>query len=286
MPELPEVETIRLDLIKKLLNIKIEKIVIRKKTIIKGDYKKFISILNNNFIKDIKRIGKLLIFELGDNKNILLIHLKMTGQLIYKTYNKYICGGHNSPIILNDLPGKHTHIIFNFKDSSKLFFNDVRRFGYLKVIDKLLLDDIKKNYGIEPLKQEFNFKNLKLIFKNRKSPIKAVLLNQKLISGIGNIYVDEILYASGMFPGKKANKIKDYEIKKIIISSNKIIKKSIKFRGTTFSDYHDCDGRKGNFSDHLKVYGREGERCFKCGNIIKKIKLAGRGTNFCQNCQK
>jgi len=286
MPELPEVETIRLDLIKKLLNIKIEKIVIRKKTIIKGDYKKFISILNNNFIKDIKRIGKLLIFELGDNKNILLIHLKMTGQLIYKTYNKYICGGHNSPIILNDLPGKHTHIIFNFKDSSKLFFNDVRRFGYLKVIDKLLLDDIKKNYGIEPLKQEFNFKNLKLIFKNRKSPIKAVLLNQKLISGIGNIYVDEILYASGIFPGKKANKIKDYEIKKIIISSNKIIKKSIKFRGTTFSDYRDCDGRKGNFSDHLKVYGREGERCFKCGNIIKKIKLAGRGTNFCQNCQK
>jgi len=286
MPELPEVETIRLDLIKKLLNIKIEKIVIRKKTIIKGDYKKFISILNNNFIKDIKRIGKLLIFELGDNKNILLIHLKMTGQLIYKTYNKYICGGHNSPIILNDLPGKHTHIIFNFKDSSKLFFNDVRRFGYLKVIDKLLLDDIKKNYGIEPLKQEFNFKNLKLIFKNRKSPIKAVLLNQKLISGIGNIYVDEILYASGIFPGKKANKIKDYEIKKKIISSNKIIKKSIKFRGTTFSDYRDCDGRKGNFSDHLKVYGREGERCFKCGNIIKKIKLAGRGTNFCQNCQK
>ncbi len=287
MPELPEVETIRKDLEKVILNKKITKIDIKKPKLIKNDnIEDFVSDITNNKLKSINRIGKLIYIDISDNKN-LLIHLKMTGQLIYQSKNNTVAGGHNWPPIDTGLPNKYSHVIFHFDDDSTLFFNDQRQFGYLKTINNSDLKIIIEDYGIEPLQKNFTLENFKNIFKNRKSNIKSILLNQKIISGLGNIYVDEICFDSGIKPHTLANKLTSEKIKKLHFSTEKIISNAIKYRGTTFSDYVDSKGSKGNFSHQLKVYGRKDQNCLKCKkNIIQKTKLASRGTYFCTNCQK
>lgn len=284
MPELPEVETIKNDLKKAILNKKIVDVLVSKKTVIKSPFNDFIKILKKNNFKDISRIGKLLILHLP-NKKYLLIHLKMTGQLVYCEKDKCIAGGHEVPCGIGKLPNKYSHAIFNFQDGSTLYFNDMRRFGYLKIVDEDELKKIKNKFGIEPLTKNFNLEKFKKIFKNRKTSVKAILLNQAFISGIGNIYADEILFKAGIRSARIAASLKDNELKKIFNAANEILKKAIKFRGTTFSDFVDSKGKKGNFSRMLKVYGREGEKCFRCGGVVKKIKLAGRGTRFCPDCQ-
>jgi formamidopyrimidine-DNA glycosylase len=283
MPELPEVETIRKDLEKRILNKKILKIKIFDKKIANNNIKKIV----NSFFVSINRIGKLLYFGLSNNK-FLLVHLKMTGQLILKPKNKaLVSGGHEQKGMETDkLPNKHTRVIMYIDKVGELFFNDLRRFGYVKVVDKKELGIIKNKFGIEPLKKEFNFDNLKKIFKDRKSNVKSLLLNQSLISGIGNIYADEILFRSKISPLRKGGDLSLKEIREIYKASEYIIKKAIIKRGTTFSDYKDAKGEKGNFSKFLKVFGKKGEKCSRCGSEIKKIKLNGRGTHYCEKCQK
>ena len=331
MPELPEVETIKNDLKKRILRKKIVGIEIRKRKIIKNKSTDFIKILKGNFFSNLDRIGKLVICELADKKNFLLIHLKMTGQLIYCNKGEIVAGGHEntltpppdtlrvrrragsplpaqagSPILPlsgrmgeggyesrkipgvgDKLPGKHTHIIFKFKDGAELFFNDLRQFGYFKMVNKEELEKIVKDYGIEPLTKDFTIKKFREVLKNRKTSIKAVLLNQKLIAGIGNIYADESLFLAKIKPSRQAGSLLNKEIKELFKAISFIIKEAIKYRGTTFNNYVDTSGRKGNFAKLLKVYKREGGRCLRCptGTIIKK-KIAGRGTRYCDKCQK
>jgi formamidopyrimidine-DNA glycosylase len=285
MPELPEVETIKNDLKKAVLNKRIVGVSVFKKTVVKSFFADFIKTLKKNNFKDISRIGKLLIFHL-ENKKYLLIHLKMTGQLIYCVEDKCIAGGHEVLGSIGKLPNKYSHVIFNFQDDSTLYFNDMRRFGYMKIVSEDELKKIKNKFGIEPLTRDFVFKKFKEIFKNKKTSIKAALMDQALISGIGNIYADEILFKAGVMPTRIAASLEEEELKKIFNAANEILKKAIKMRGTTFSNYVDSKGKKGNFSSMLKVYGREGEKCFRCGGVVKKIKLAGRGTRFCEKCQK
>jgi len=291
MPELPEVETIKGDLEKKILRKKISKIEVRDKKIIKNQLAGFKKILENNSFAGINRIGKLLIFSLSDKKNYLLIHLKMTGQLIYCLKDYCLGGGHSieSDIKKQNLSGpnnKYTRIIFQFNDNSKLFFNDLRRFGYLKIADKKGREKIIEDYGIEPLTKSFIFEKFKNVLGRRKIAIKAVLMNQKLIAGIGNIYADEILFRAKIRPSRKVNTLSHDEIKRIFKFAKEIIKKAIKYRGTTFSNYVDSQGKKGNFTRFLRVYGREGKKCYRCNGIIVKKKLAGRGTHYCPKCQK
>jgi len=287
MPELPEVETIRQDLQAKIINQTIIKIEVRQTRIIRNSLKKFQTTLTKAKFSKVERIGKLLMFKISPGTNWLLIHLKMTGQLIYKNKKDIIAGGHSFSANNFKLPHKHTHVIFEFKNGAKLFFNDLRQFGYMRIIsasDKKKF--IKANFGIEPLTDEFTLGNFKNIFKNRKTSIKAVLLNQKLITGLGNIYVDESCFAAGIRPNRIVKSLTDAEIVKLYSAINKIIKQAIKYRGTTFNNYVDTSGQTGNFSKHLQVYGRQGQPCQYCGHIIQKIKLAGRGTHFCSQCQK
>jgi formamidopyrimidine-DNA glycosylase len=286
MPELPEVETIRRDLSAKIIDKKIKNICIGKKRIVKNSSQKFIKTLTGNKFIKIDRMGKLLIIGLQDNKQYLLVHLKMTGQLIYCYKGKYVAGGHSLPKIGDSLPNKYSHVIFSFADGSRLFFNDLRQFGYLEIVDAKKLKKVKSKFGIEPLTNNFKLENFKVILKKRTAPIKAVLLNQQLVAGIGNIYADEILFAAKILPTRPANSLRDNEIKNIYLAAEKIIKTAIKYRGTTFNDYVDAQGNVGSFVKHLKVYGRAGKKCLRCGGIIKKIKLGGRGTHFCSECQK
>lgn len=299
MPELPEVETIRLDLVKDLLRKKITSLEILSEKTLKNTKAFFLKQLLNNSFEDISRRGKLLYFKIKGGDNYLLIHLKMTGQLIYIKGQKKIAGGHSLALISDDkkttfiqavggeLPNRHTRVFFFFEDGAQLFFNDLRRFGYLKIVNKKELDEIlEKNYGPEPLTKEFSKDYLFNIFKNRQRSIKSLLLDQKIVAGLGNIYVDESLFLSGIMPDRLAKKIKIEEIDKLVKVVNKIIKLAIKNRGTTFKDYRDTKGKQGNFSQFLYVYGREGEKCLKCGGVVQKMKHAGRGTHYCSNCQK
>ena len=287
MPELPEVETIRQDLKQKILNKTISQIIVKKNKIIRNPIAFFQkNLLKNQFI-NIDRRGKLLIFLLKKPEIYLLIHLKMTGQLIYKIKNTIIAGGHPVPHQTESLPNKHTHVIISFNDKSKLFFNDLRQFGYLQLATKQQLKTILNKYGIEPLTKNFTFSSFKQIFTNKKTNLKNILLNQQIIAGIGNIYADEICFDAKIDPRTLAKNLPDSQIKNLFLSTQKIIKLAIKHRGTTTNNYRDGAGKKGNFSQFLKVYGRTNQKCLGCHKTkIKKIKLAGRGTHYCQFCQK
>lgn len=286
MPELPEVETIRQGLKKQILHKPISKIIVKKTNLVRDNLQDFQAILQDNAISQIDRIGKLLLLKLAKQEKYLAIHLKMTGQLIYSFKDKLIAGGHNLPIV-DDLPNKFSHIIFDFKDGSKLFFNDMRQFGYLQLLDKKSRGQIIKKYGIEPLSKNFTLANFKKIFNNRTGILKALLLNQQIISGLGNIYVDEVCFRARVLPSRRVNTLSDIELKALWQACQYIIKKAISKKGTTFSDYRDSENKSGNYSQYLKVYGRQGQKCVRCKSTkIKKITLAGRGTHFCPNCQK
>ena len=302
MPELPEVETIRRDLEKKILNKKIKDVLVLDKRSLKGEslsvFKK--ELKENKFI-GIERRGKLLIFKLGLNLlsreggmgyfgKFLLVHLKMTGQLIYTIHDIHntiqtIAGGHSDSKNNFKLPNNHTRVIFEFSDNSKLYFNDLRVFGYLKIVNKQELEKVKQKFGVEPLSIELTTSFIQSFIKNKKTILKAFLLDQKNIAGIGNIYADEICFASQVLPSRRVNTLTKEEINKILKNTKKILKLAVEKRGTTFNNYRDSDGNKGNFIKYLKVFGRKGEKCKKCGNEIKKIKLVGRGTHYCVNCQ-
>ncbi len=297
MPELPEVETIRRDLEKalggrRLLSLEIlaaksapQSAVFLKRHLLE---KRLLAIL---------RRGKLLILSF-EGEAYLLIHLKMTGQLIFLSGDSRVAGGHSLgskksraadswlTAVGGDLPNKHTRAVLLFEGGGRLYFNDLRRFGYLKYSDKKDLDRlIAANYGPEPLTPSFSFSAFSRIFSGNRQ-IKPLLLDQKKIAGLGNIYVDETLFASGIRPDRRADSLEEKEKRSLYQAINRIIKKAVEERGTTFSDYVDASGRRGGYSRLLKVYGRGGEACLKCGRKLEKTKISGRGTHFCPYCQK
>jgi len=285
MPELPEVETIRQDLRRKILNKKIIGVETTVKARLNKSRAVFARFLVGKRFVDIDRIGKLLIFVLSGKEKYLLVHLKMTGQLIYRHGAQIVIGGHegSKPV---KLPNNYTRATFVFADKSVLYFNDLRRFGYLHLVDEKELLKIKSKYGIEPLTKRFTLKNFLSRLQNKKISIKSALLDQSLFAGIGNIYADESCFLAGIRPMTKVYKLTSVRTRGLYESIAKVIRKSIDKRGTTFNNYVDSDGRIGGFKKHLNVYGRAGERCRRCKTIIKKIKLNGRGTHFCPSCQK
>lgn len=305
MPELPEVETIRNDLRKKILNKKIVQVDVRNGKAVNFENKFFIQALRGNAILEINRRGKLMIFRLSHpviltrqpaGKNLskriitsVLVHLKMTGQLIYekKIRNKIevIAGGHKLTEKDFDLPNKHTQVIFAFDDHGELFFNDLRRFGYMKLATDADVEKSLSGFGIEPLTYDFTYENFISALGKRKVTIKVALMDQKKIAGIGNIYADEICFCAGVLPPRQVATLTASEKKRIFACIPDILKMAIKHRGTTFKDYLDSEGKKGNYTDFLQVFDREGEKCLRCGGVVKKIKSNGRGTHFCPSCQ-
>lgn len=289
MPELPEVETIKRGLEKFVIAKTIKSVDFDWPKSFQGEKKDIIG----TKITDVRRRAKMIVIKLKNNSNNLnlLFHLKMTGQLIYRGKDEahQFAGGHPDHEWHAKLPTKHTRIIFEFSDKTKLFFNDLRKFGWCKVLtDEELKNALKKFSEVEPFTDKFNVEYLKSFTKkipNRK--IKQLLMDQELITGIGNIYADEILFAAGVLPTRKIKDIKPNEWQIIHDKTLKILKKAIKHGGTTDSDYVNADGHKGGMQNHLKVYHRKGEACLnKCGGKVERIKIGGRGTHFCPKCQK
>lgn len=286
MPELPEVETIRRDLSKLVVGKKFVQIEARAAKMVQP--RDFAKKLNGLKIGKIERRAKLLIFELSNGQK-LLIHLKMTGQLIYRDSDGAVkaVGGHPIKQDLLVLPNKFSHVIFTFNDDSHLFFNDVRKFGYLKLVDSAALEKVNQGYGLEPLSKYFSLENFKKILAQRpKMKTKQLLMDQGLIAGLGNIYADEVCFYAGVRPIRKVGELSSDEVKKIWQAIPKILQKSIDKRGTSADTYVDAWGREGGFIPYLMVYGRGGEKCKKCWTKIVKIKLGGRGTHYCPRCQK
>jgi len=289
MPELPEVETIRRDLEKKIAGEKIQSIEILAAKSVHNKSSDFLKILIANNFKHIERRGKLLMFALDkvDKYAYLLVHLKMTGQLIYRHKKQILAGGHSQNAMDTIVPNKFTRVIFTFGDGGQLFFNDLRRFGYLKLVSKEEKEKIViHSFGIEPLTPDYTLEAFQKLFKKRQTNIKALLLNQKLISGIGNIYADEVCFCAKIFPTRKVGSLSGLEIKKLFNCIEDVLRVAIENRGTTFNNYVDSAGHTGSHINFLNVYGRDGEKCKRCKGTILKIKHAGRGTHYCANCQK
>lgn len=281
MPELPEVETIRRGLSKLILNKKIVQVDILEGKSFLGSKTE---VLNTKII-NLKRRGKALIFNL-DNQNSFLVHLRMTGQLIFCGQERF-AGGHPSDNFIDELPNKQTRVIFSFSDGSRLFFNDQRKFGFVKVMRTFEVenDEFISKLGKEPwvmsgeeLFQKIHRKNI---------CIKAALLDQELIAGLGNIYADESLFFAGVRPDRMCSSLSLEEVSKIIEGARKTMEDSLDAGGSTIRNYVKADGTRGDYLElFAKVYGREGKKCQRCGDEIKKIRIAGRGTHFCEGCQK
>lgn len=286
MPELPEVETVRRDLTRVLIGVPIVGVeAFHTKTIGPLTAAQLTKKLAGQSIKNIDRIGKLLILEISGIDEVILVHLKMTGQLIYQAGEEILAGGHSLAESIATLPNKHTRVIVTFKNGTQLFFNDLRLFGYWKIVDRAELAVVKSGYGIEPLTPNFTWSNFKQALVGRKTNIKALLLNQTIIAGLGNIYVDEALWRAKILPSRRVNALREGELKKLWQACHEVIELGVKHRGTTFNHFVDGHGQKGGFLEFLEVYGKKGQPCSRCKTPIKKISLAGRGTHFCPQCQ-
>lgn len=298
MPELPEIETIRLSLQKAIVGKTIKNIEVRKPKIFKGNPKEVIG----KKIENIKRRGKILIINLSQDLS-LVIHFKLTGQLLWiekseiKKFawqssfgaqkSKIMTLGHPIPFAGSELPAKTTHVIFDI-DGGRLFYNDLRQFGWIKIANSDQLSVISDQLGVEPFSKEFTMSYLEQIFSKTKKPIKLVLMDQAKIAGIGNIYANEALFEAGISPAKPAKKLRNREIKKLRKSIRQVLEDGIKYGGSSAENeaYIKPNGTKGAYQEHLKVYQKEGETCLRCGTKIKRINLGGRGTFFCPKCQK
>lgn len=270
MPELPEVETVKNALIKNLMNHQITHVEVLYNKIIKTPLDEFINCFNNVKIVEISRKGKFLIFFF-DNDKIMLSHLRMEG--------KYYYLNEDDPI------SKHTHIIFHLNNNKKLIYDDSRKFGCIEIYDKnnYLTSSPLSKLGPEPFDCDKHYLYNKLSKSNIE--IKSALLDQSILSGLGNIYVDETLFACNINPFMKASLITLDQCEDIIINSQKILLRAIERGGSTISSYHPEAGIDGKFQIELQVYGKKGYKCPKCNKTLLKDFCNGRGTTFCPNCQ-
>ena len=292
MPELPEVQTIVNDLDRKIKGLTIADVWTDwpkyfKRSI--GGWETFRKIVKGKKIKKIRRIGKNIIFDLSHDKEIL-IHQKLTGHLLVGHWQIK----NNLPIstekgLFAEKVNNYIHAIFWLNKNKMMGFSDLRKFGKILVTDKRDFDNLKdlKDIGPDPLTPKFGFNEFKSLISKKRGPIKKILMDQNVVSGIGNIYSDEILFVAKIHPLKKAEKLGDKELRAIFEAAKKILKKAIKLRGTSTSDYRDTAGKAGRYTEVRLVYQREGEKCpNKCGGVIKRLKINGRSAHFCSHCQK
>ena len=313
MPELPEVETIRLGLYRKIISLKIKKIELLSHKSFIGEPKK----VEGKVVRDVWRRGKMLGIELGSDipgpvssqpqsmsshslraligaprslppVTLLLFHLKMTGQIIFDDGKRFV-GGHPTSDMRDQMPNSHTRIVFTFSNSSHLYFNDQRKFGWVRVVDRqqALGSSLFKNLGPEPLEKGFSWQILKTnLLKHKSMPVKVAIMDQAVVVGVGNIYANEACFDAKIDPRIKVRDLTDEQFKKLYKGVITSLKAGIKYGGATRAHFVDSEGHKGYFLDYAFVYGRDKHPCKICKTIIQKITLGGRGTYLCPKCQK
>jgi len=283
MPELPEVETVRLFLNQKIIGKKIKSIQVLNAKSLSGDYKK---ILNQPIIS-LNRIGKQLSIHFSHSLSFL-IHLKMTGQLIFVDKSQTILGHPTPSLYKTPLPWTSTRIIFTFSDGSMLYFNDQRKFGWIKLVKLNQLKSLQSNLGPDILSRQFTLSYFQKTLQNSNRFIKTLLHDQSLYAGIGNIYANDALFLSHIHPQTRALNITSTQAKSLYQNIKKVIRQGIKYGGSTAKDnmYLKPDGTKGQQQYNFYVYQRAGEPCPNCHSKIIRLKLQGRSAFFCPHCQK
>jgi len=289
MPELPEVEVVKRSLEKVINHQTIKEIKINNSNLRYKVKKREINRIIGLKILKIDRRSKYLLFFF-DKSIVMIVHLGMTGKFFIIRKNNIKEKTSFYYDIDQNIIDKHNHIEFIFKNKIRLIYNDVRRFGFIKFDS---VKSIKKNshlklLGPEALSNLFNFQYFKKYLSCKKRNIKDILMDQKFVSGLGNIYVNEILFLSKIKPDRKADKIKFFEMKKIIYITKKILKNSIKTGGSSIKDFTSINGKKGSFQQHFQVYGKKDDICsnINCNKKILKMSISGRATFYCLKCQK
>jgi len=268
MPELPEVETIRRGLEKRILGKRVNRVAINtSKMLKKPSSRRFKEEVEDKVFIQVIRRGKYLILVLSSGKKIV-IHLRMTGQLIYGKKNT------------------KSRVSFLLSNGKYLNLNDKRHLGEIRLVENWKKIPGIATMGREPLEDNFTLKVFDEMLNKRKAKIKPLLMNQEFLAGVGNIYAQEALFKAGIRPQRHAHRLKRDEVKLLFSEIKKVLKKAINYKGTSLISYVDAEGRRGSFHSRLQVYGRGGEPCVKCKIPLKFIKLAGRGTTFCPKCQK
>lgn len=287
MPELPEVETVCSDLARVLRGKRVARVEVRKAKLVRGRAQSLGRALRGKRMRAVRRRGKLLIFGLDDPDLFLLVHLKMTGQLVFRGKRQLLGGGHGYPLVRKDeLPNKYTHIVWHFADGSVLYFNDMRQFGYVQLVDGQALAAIERAYGVEPLSGVFTPSVLRDVLAGCNAALKSILLDQRRIAGLGSIYADEACFLAGLRPARRARAVTRAEVVLLHRAIRRVLQAAIRLRGTTFSSFRDGLGGRGAFAAKLSVYGRAGQPCRRCGAVLKRVVIGGRGAVYCPACQR
>jgi formamidopyrimidine-DNA glycosylase len=287
MPELPEVETIKAGL-SKLLPGKVIADVWhdwhKSFPNAPADVARF---MIKATVVQVRRRAKVLIIELSSDYS-LVIHLKMTGQLVYEGESRF-GAGHPGKSLVGKLPDKSTRVALDFTDGSKLFFNDQRKFGWMRLIPTIQVPEIDffMKVGPEPLDDDFTVDRfIERLMTRKNSNIKSVLLDQTVLAGVGNIYADEALFAAKIHPSSAVASIPKVKLVTLHNGLRSVLKLSIEKGGSTDKNYVDAEGRKGSYLSFAQVFRKQGQPCPRCGTDIVKIRVAGRGTHVCPRCQK
>lgn len=282
MPELPEVETIRRGLDKFILHQKIQNVTILCEKSFRGDKK---WLIGQEIIK-VDRRGKALLIQLS-NKMWMMVHLRMTGQMIFVGNEKF-AAGHPDQGFTEEMPGRHTRVYFDFENGTHLYFNDQRKFGFIAVMDELGLQEDKFLSRLAPEPWDMSADAFwEMLQRHKASPIKATILDQSNIAGVGNIYADEGCFYAKILPWRRCDSLDRDEADLLLEGLCSVMQASIDSGGSTMKDYVRADGTKGSYLEKFaQVFRREGLECRRCGGIIEKTRTAGRGTHYCKGCQK
>lgn len=287
MPELPEVETVRCGLSRLIVGkqiVSVECLCEKSLPVATSDVRAFI---NQATIKQVRRRAKMLIIDL-DNNYSLLIHLKMTGQMVYRGDENW-GGGHPNDSFLNSLPDRSTRVVLNLSGGNKLFFNDQRKFGWIKLYPTSQIDELPTivKLGPEPLVGDPWPEFLKRIRRHQSMSIKPAILDQTTIAGVGNIYADESLWLAKIHPQTKVASLTDDDLKRLLDGIIQSMTESLSAGGSTARNYVKADGSRGDYLEKFAaVYKRNDQPCKRCGRDIAKIKVAGRGSHYCPYCQQ
>ncbi len=310
MPELPEVETIKLGLQRKIVGLTIKKIQVLNPKTFQGDEK----LTEGKQVVGVWRRAKMLGIDISSRQSsaishqkknqksltaddsvlmTILFHLKMTGQLVYvdksdKQKEKRLIGGHPTEDMRDTMPNSHTRVILEFSDQSKLYFNDQRKFGWVKVVSyqSSAVRQLLEKLGPEPLEKEFSWENLKAnLLRHKSQPIKVAIMDQSVIAGVGNIYASESLFNAKIDPRRKVGELTDSDFKDVLKGLREALTMGIKHGGSSRAHFVNSEGKKGYFLDYANVYGKVGYLCNKCKGKVEKITQVGRGTYYCPNCQ-
>jgi formamidopyrimidine-DNA glycosylase len=287
MPELPEVETIKIGLARLLPGLQI--------VAVEHDWPKSFpnapadvdSFMVGAKVEAVRRRAKVLLIDLS-SKYSLIIHLKMTGQLVFVGKQRF-GAGHPGGDLVGSLPAKSTRVITTFKDGSKLFFNDQRKFGWMRLMPTIEVPEIDffKKVGPEPLEDDFTAKDFIFrVQRRRNTSIKAAILDQTVLAGVGNIYADESLWLAKIHPATLVRNVSTAKLAKLYSAIREVMQLSIDKGGSTDRNYVDSEGKKGSYLSFANVFRRDGQPCPRCGTTIEKTRVAGRGTHYCPNCQK